>query len=131
MTFRFTYSDFREFVFSQPDERRAFTGKDKLRHYPVANAMRHFIRNKFGKPAPLCTYHTASSDPYNTEGAYNTEGDSFYPDDESYMALRNLDFKMGDIRWCEGKYSDYKTLKEDILRYDRDQFSSKAHIDLM
>jgi hypothetical protein len=125
MTFRFTYSDFREFVFSQPDERRAFTGEDKICHYPIANAMKHFIRKKFGKPAPLCTSYTWAA------GTYNKEGDLFTPDDESYIALRNLNFKMGDIRWREGKYSNYKTLKEDILQYDRDQFSREAHIDLV
>jgi hypothetical protein len=123
MTFRFTYSDFREFVFSQPDERRAFTGEDKICRYPVANAMRHFIRKKFGKPAPLCTSYTINE--------YNKEGDLFVHDDESSMALRNLNIEMGNIRWDEGKYSNYKTLKEDILRYDRDQFSCEAHIDLV
>lgn len=125
MTFRFTYAEFREFVFSQPDERRAFTGEDKICHYPVANAMRHFIRKKFGKPAPLCTSYTGAAD------AYNKEGDLFVHDDESYMALRNLNFQMSDIRWCEGKYHNYKTLKGYILQHDRDQFSREAHIDLV
>jgi len=124
MTFLFTYAEFREFVFSQPDERRAFTGEDRFYHYPVANAMRHFIRKKFGKPAPLCKSYTVATDA-------NTEGDLFAHDDESSTALRNLNIKMGNIRWAEGKYSDYKTLKEDMLRYDRDQFSSKPNIDLV
>ena len=123
MTFCFTYSDFREFVFSQPDERRAFTGEDKIRHYPVANAMRHFIRKKFGKSAPPFTSYTGE--------AYNKEGDLFVHDDESFIALRNLNFQVSDARWTAGKYHDYKTLKKYILRYDRDQFSDKAHIDLV
>jgi hypothetical protein len=125
MTYRFTFAEFREFVFSQPNERRAFTGEDSIRHYPIANAMRHFIRKKFGKSAPMCTSYIGAAD------SFNIEGDLFVHDDESYLALRSLNFARSDIRWAEGKYSDYKTLKDDILQHDRDRFSRKAEIDLV